>query len=691
MAAADEPVIQSREDFSDDPEGWAKRWTVEFAAAREFVSKWHDSGDRCVKAFGDQRDAKRNEDKESHANLYWANVLMQMALMYGRIPEVDVSRRYNDANDQTARIAGPIILQRLLNTDIERDEDGYRKALRHALSDFLTVGFCNSRVRYVAEFEENGPADRMEEEEPGDTEGDEEQEPATMKTPDSEDVVTDYIYWKDQLWSPARTFEDWRWWAYKTLMSKDDVEKRFGKDVAKNVPYNAKSIRYAGDEVQHNDVFSRVEVWEVWNKEDKKVYWFIEGYKEVLDIRDDPYQLHGFWPFPEPLMANLTTEASIPRPDYAMAQDLYEAVNEQTSRIALLEKSLKVAGVYDERNEPIQRLLTEGRENILIPIKRFDELKEGGGLKGAIDWWPLDQVVAALEKLRDQRQETMQLLYEVTGQGELMRGAPMQGSGDVSGTEAAGAIRFGSARVQYRQDEFARFASGLQQLRAELIVKLFEPATIIKRSNVLMTNDAIESMQAVEMLKKEFPTYRIVIRPEAIAQQDFASLQNERTQFLTAFSGLLRDAMPALSAGPFASMAGLVIGELLKWAIAGFRGAKEVEGVLDKAIQAAQQQMQQQQQGGQNQPPPDPKLQELQLKSQGDMQRMQMKAQLDAQHEQLVTQQEMVRQQIQTQANVQQTAAQERIKLASEAHRAAMRPPPALRPAGKKRPGEELL
>lgn len=675
---AEPTVIQSRDEFTDDARGWASRWKVEFASARSFLTKWHESAKICLDAFEDARNAKNNEDKERHVNLYWANVLTQMALMYGQVPEVDVSRRFNDQNDQTARVAGPVILQRLLNTDIERTEDGFRNALRHALCDYLTVGFCNARVRYVAEFEEQDVAAKMSED------GRKELAPGyqtSSKKSNSEDVITDYLYWENQLWSPSRTFEEWRWWAYSTLMSKDDVAKRFGKKIARKLSYNAKAIRYAGDDTQHNDVFTRVEVWEIWSKENKKVYWFVEGYDEVLDVRDDPYGLRGFWPFPEPILANTTTRAHVPKPDYALAQDQYASINELSSRIGLLEKSLKVAGVYDSKSGDLQRLLSEGRENILLPVENWAALKEGGGIKGVIEWWPIEQIVAALEQLREQREEEMKLLYEVTGQSDLQRGESTQP--DESARAATAKVRYGSVRVQHRQDEFALFASRLQQLRAELIVKLFDPTTIIRRSNVMLTPDAGDALQAIQLLKSEFPSYRIMVRPEAIAQQDFASLQNERTQFLTAFSSMMHDAVPAVqSLGP---MGGVVVGELLKWALAGFRGSKEIEGVLDKAIEQAQQQVQQQAQNPQQQQQ-DPKLAEIQAKQNSDMVRIQAKAQADAERIQLETQAEGQRQQMQTAANAQQTAVEERIKLEAEARRAAMRPAPVVAPVprGKK-------
>jgi hypothetical protein len=64
-------------------------------------------------------------------------------------------------------------------------------------------------------------------------------------------------------------------------------------------------------------------------------------------------------------------------------------------------------------------------------------------------------------------------------------------------------------RVQRRQDEFARFASGLQRDQGEIICNLFDPETIVERSNIGQTPDAEHALEAVELLKSDFAQYRI--------------------------------------------------------------------------------------------------------------------------------------------------------------------------------------
>lgn len=692
-----ENVIQSRDDFTDDKVGWAKRWATEIEASRKWSAAYQASAAVSVERFLDKRDERMpdgqtrpDDEKRSRVNLFWSNVVTQRALLYGRVPEVDVKRRYDDARDDEARVAGPVILERLLNTDIERSEDGFRSSLRHSLSDYLNVGLGFDRIRYVVELED------FEKPELADAKG--RKAPAVkgkrkVRGPDGlpkEDVVTDYIHWRDMLWSPCRTFEGMRWWGFKTPMSRDEMKKRFGQDVAQKVSYALKLINTgtqageSNEDPRRQDPWQRCEVWEIWSKEEMKVFWWVEGYAECLDIRDDPYKLRGFWPFPEPLMANLTTEAFLPRSDYAMAQDLYNDINEQSSRIALLERALKVAGVYDQACGPLERLVTEGFDNVLIPVEKWPALQEKGGIAGAINWLPLDQIVLALEKLHAQRDATRQLLYEVTGQSDLMRGQAEDGS--ESGTAAAGKIRFGSVRMQHRQDEFAAFASRLQCLRAELIIKLFDDETIAHRANVDFTEDGPEAArQAIEMLKREYPNYRVEVKPEAIAQQDFAALKNERMEVLTAIGGLAQSATAMTQVlGPAALP---VFAELARWAVAGLRGAGSIEGVFDKALRQAEDAAKQMQAQGGGQPP-DPKVQAQQQKAQLDAQTAQLKSQLDSQKTQQELQADLIRQraevdadrqrqEAQAQFNIAEARASEAAKVEAERVKAQLRPPPA--------------
>jgi hypothetical protein len=232
-------------------------------------------------------------------------------------------------------------------------------------------------------------------------------------------VDVDYVFWKDQLWSPSRTFAEVRWWAFANDMPEAKFLERFGEDAR---PAFKPTEERKNDTQTYKDPLARCRVWEIWSKEKEAVYWFVEGRKETLDQKPDPLELEGFWPFPRPMFANLTTSKLLPTPDFIIAQDLYNGIDALESRIVLLEDAIRVAGVYDSSNEGIQRLITEKGENALYPVNNWAIFAEKGGLEGAVSWLPLEMIVSALDKLRECRTEKIQLLFQVTGMSDIMRG-----------------------------------------------------------------------------------------------------------------------------------------------------------------------------------------------------------------------------------------------------------------------------
>ena len=89
--------------------------------------------------------------------------------------------------------------------------------------------------------------------------------------------------------------------------------------------------------------------------------------------------------------------------------------------------------------------------------------------------------------------------------------------------------------------------------------------------------------------------WRVEIRPESIAMVDYAQMQGERTQYLNAVATYIQSAQTLIKEMPEATP---MLIAMLKWGLAGFRGAKEIEGVLDVALEGAQKAVQQGQMGG---------------------------------------------------------------------------------------------
>jgi len=85
------------------------------------------------------------------------------------------------------------------------------------------------------------------------------------------------------------------------------------------------------------------EIWEIWDKRSGKQIFIAYDYDELLEEFDDPYNLEGFWPIPEPLYAISTTDTTLPVPEILSYEDQLFELDLITQRIANLTEALKTA------------------------------------------------------------------------------------------------------------------------------------------------------------------------------------------------------------------------------------------------------------------------------------------------------------------------------------------------------------
>jgi hypothetical protein len=597
-----------------------QKWGQALEESRKFVADYHNMARRAVAAFLDSRGEYQNDRRipNYRVNLFNSNIKTLQATLFAKMPKVEADRRFLDPNDEIARVAGEM-MTRLLQNDMNDPDDGLKPALKGALEDRLVAGLGCARMKYnMTETTPDLPGeDALPQPDPN---AQPQVDPATgqpVPPPPPESPQSQkadewcepvYTYWRDLLWSPCRTEAEITWKAFRAYMNKDKVTERFGKDVATAIKYNTTGPRLNEDKVNEiKTTEPQAEIWEIWDGEARCVYWYSKGYDKFLDQKDDPLGLDGFYPDGSWMVANTSTTKYLPKPDYELARTLYEEIDELESRIALLTGACKVVGVYDRQSKDIQRMLTEGVENQLIPVDNWAMFAERGGLKGMTDWLPLEQVTNALTVLTAQQQGRIAQLYQVTGMSDIMRGQATEAG--ATATEQRIKAQYGSVRIQSIQDEFAQFAQDLLNKKVQIIQRFYDPERIVKLSNIMNTPDAQYAQQAVALIKNyaDF-NIRIAIKAESLAQVDYDQRQQERTAFLQAVSQFMGQSATMLEQKP--EMAPFMM-QLLKFGVSGYKASTEMEGILDQMIsqmQAAEQQKAQQ--------PPQPS--EEQIKQQAE-------------------------------------------------------------------------
>ena len=642
--------------------------------------KWDGRVVKIIRRYRDDtRGASGNETAKF--NILWSNVQTLVPAVYARMPKASVSRRFSD-NDPVGRVAA-LLVERALDYEIEHYSD-FRSSMKNAVEDRFLGGRGTAWVRYEPHIRkqdvpEDGYQITEDIEEGESAEGANEaalypqdltatpQEPTDVPEEiEYECSPADYVHWKDFGHSPARTWEEvtcvWRW----VYMTKDALTERFGENVAKKIPFDTspETLTKMGQASKTND---RAKICELWDKETQKVYWLSENYADVIDERDDPLGLENFFPCPKPLFATTTSDTLIPVPDFVLYQDQANELDILTDRIDGLVKALRVRGVYDASQPALQRLLTEGDNNTLIPVDKWMAFSEKGGLKGAIDLLPIDTLAAVLIQCYQAQSQIKGQIYEITGISDIIRGQTA-----ASETATAQQIKgqYAGLRLRAMQDGVAMFASELLRMKAQIICTKFQPQTILEYAGAAQMSQADQQMipQALQLLQNSpLRAFRIEVAADSLVQLDETQTKQDRMDFLNAFSNFLREALPMGQQAP--EMVPMLM-EMMRFGVGGFKQAAAIEGTIDVALQQLEQGAAKAKQQPSQPSPEQIKMQAeqqaAQAQMQADMQLEQMRAQTNMQIEQMKAQAagqiELQKQQYEGQIKLQELAAKEQFE-----------------------------
>ncbi len=498
---------------ADNPkqEVW-QRWNDELELSRKAkgYDQWQTRSKKIIKRYRDERsDVSDNTNVMEGArfNILWSNVQTLMPALMAKSPKPVVERRYLDRDD-VGRTAS-VILERCLVYEI--DDGSFYAAHKKAVLDRLLPGRGVVWIRYEPKFtpmpgktqeskdagapgnavgaaggdEDYGGAVDSDRSEPGpgvqETTTD-----APIEQVAAESVVVDYIDWQDFATSPARTWEEVWWIAKRVYMTREELVARFGKK-GKEPKLDWSPVAASNEQGAapvDADKKRRAKVWEIWNKRTRKVCWLATSWQEeLLDEKDDPLGLECFWPVPKPLFATLTNDSLIPVPDYVEYQDQAVELDDLTTRITNLTKTIKSVGVYDASVNELKRMFEEGFENELVPCDNMAEFSAKAGSNGMGHIWllPIKDMAATLVSLYDARDRCKQVLYEVTGISDIVRGQAGQG-GAKTATEQRIKGQFASMRLNDMQGEVGRFARDTLRIMGEIIAEHFDPMTLFEIS-----------------------------------------------------------------------------------------------------------------------------------------------------------------------------------------------------------------
>lgn len=628
---ASEGIYEDKQDANKDSQAVVERWLSEIDLAERNQKKWR-------KEAQDARDMFRSEGEheDQRFNMQFSNIQTLMPALYSSRPVPDVRRRYADKTDKSgaSRVAAQIV-ERNLSVSMDcYDFDGVMKGV---VQNALIAGRGLPRVRHksrvVGEYTFNK-------------------------------VQAETVSWRDIVFGPCEVWEDCPWISFRHLLTREKVTK-LSPRIGQSIPLD-QMVEGANPEDSEKapNVFKRVCVWEIWDRESGKVYWIAPAHKaEPLRVDDDPMQLVDFWPVPKPYYYADTTDTMTPMVPAKIIKPLMEELEELTTRIQRITRVIKWRGFADPSMGMTEFEALEDGE--LAPVgESVLQLIQSGGLERHIWLMPIENAVTVVRELSQQRELVKQLVYEITGISDVIRGAT-----DPDETLGAQEMKanFGSMRVQDQQRMVQRMVRDTLRIKAEVICTEFEMQELLRNAGIklpTMLDKQIAQQQAaalqagaqqgqdappippelehilsqpsleeVEQIIRDdmIRTYTIDIETDSTVQQDMRQVQGNMSAFLEGTASFIQAIGPAVEAGFMPADAAI---DLYQPFARSFHLGKQAEDALERLSDAAENQKPQDQ-------GPDPAQIELELKTkmfeleaqakQQDMQFKQQEAELDAQ------------------------------------------------------------
>ena len=558
-------------------QGTAQYWQMELDSSDQSEKDWRERGRAVVARYRDERETDGyGTGLSKQFNILWSNTETMKGALFARMPKADVRRRYSDNNPITRQVA--IVLERALQYGNEVYSAD--KPIKAAIEDYLLPGrgvvwvvyepiFVKEKIQ-VESLDEFGNMVMIDQEE--------------ERIADQR-CYFDYINWEDYRESPAKRPEDVYWKARRHLLTRDElIEKGFKN--AKDIPLNWSPEPTEGYQEEYSEIFSRAEVWEIWDKYTSKRFFISRGYNEVLAEDDDPYELENFFPCPDSLVAIRTNETNVPIPEFTLYQDQADELDRITTRISNLIEGLKRRGIYDASVPELSHLADAG-DNDFVPSENFAQLAAKGGLQSVFQQEDIAPIAQVLQGLYQQRNQVLDTIYQITGISDIIRG-----STKASETATAQQLKaqFGSMRMRKKQSEIAEYIRDLFRLKAEIIAEHYEPETLAAMTALTITPEMMQIMR-----DDKLRGYSIDIESDATIFTDEEEEKKTRIEFLSSFGAYLQQAIGIANQSP--ALTPLAF-QALRFLMGAWKVGRTFEDVIDRTEAQLTQQAQQALQAG---------------------------------------------------------------------------------------------
>lgn len=568
----------------DDLKQIGARWLDRIRQAEKREERWSKDAEAAEAAY-----LAGQDDEDGNVpdwNILHSNVETIVPAIYNSTPSPDIRPRHS-SNDPLSKMVADVY-ERGISTQI--DDNRLDNVMEAVAQDAFVSGRGIARLRFEADVEDivEVYVDEFGQEE----------EVITGQRVVNETVVYENVAWRDYREGPAKSWKGVPWVAFRHFISEQELERIRNDDM-----WAAQQDEKQDAESEEKDV----DVWEIWCKDTRRVYFVVEAKGYVLSVEDDPLGLPDFFPMAAPVQPITATGKRTPVCPYAVYRKQAEELNRVSKRIQAILAGIKVRGGIAASSEAIQDIARAG-DNELVPIADVEGLVATGGLSNAIVWWPIDTAITVLRELYAAREQIKASIYEITGISDIIRG-----HGAASETATAQQIKteWGSLRIKKMQRLIERQVRDLFVVTAEIMSRHFSPQALSMSAGMPLTPELEQALAG------GVDHYRIDVESDSTVMADTSKRREEMARFLEGTAQFFNVMAPLAAEAPESAS---TIAEIYGAFARQFNLGKSAEDGIDQLIEMARQKAQQPQQ-------PDPQQQAAQMEAQGKQQEIQLKMQ----------------------------------------------------------------
>jgi len=542
--------------------------------------------------------------KKKRFNILHSNTELLLSTLTTNDPKPVIRTRFGKQQSQNikerelSRVVGEVIERAII---FNNDNIDFKGTTDKMVQDYLLFGRGIPWLEYdvtfksetIEQIDENGQPQQVE-----------------IEVVDKQTINFTIIEREDFRYGYAKRWDKVPWVARRHLLSAAEVEKAYGKEVAEGIKY--KNCSYSNDEGK-NKAFKRAEIWEFWDKENKKVVFVSEGYSYVLKESEDPYELDDFFPCPAPFYS-VNGDDLVPTPEYTFYQQSAEDLELACERRSFLVKNIKAAAVApNEFSDTLDALENAADNDIVFVGSSAQKIKASGGLAGIIMEYPNSGKMSVLSGLSGTKAELLNEIYEVTGIGDLLRGVS-----DPNETAKAQSIKgkFGSLRIQARQQRLQQTIRKIFKISTDILCEHFTEENLKSISCIVLpTEEEKASINTIKGSGQPLPpgaadilnlptwaevvstlrenklrNYTISVESTATAFDEDEDNKAKRIEFVSMISQMFEKLLPQFSAFPDLIP---LYKSLISFTADGFNNSRSLKENIENALNSFEQTLKQ--------------------------------------------------------------------------------------------------